>query len=93
MTADEFRADSQRQSQELYALVSDAVQAYAAHQERPSLSALAGALAGALGQCLATIQDPKHRAALRRSVDAALSDYELGEGFGKVQVHVLAGKH
>ena len=92
VSTDAFRSDSQRQAQELYEIIEGSVHDYAKRQANPSLSALVGALATVLGQCLATVP-AAYRPSLRTGIDRTIRDHEGGAGLGRAEVKLMTGKH
>lgn len=72
----DWKAEDQRQAQELCDAIQNAIhehgQRVAAEGRPPILNAVFGALATVTGTALASIEDPRHRKAVRRSMDKAI---------------------
>lgn len=96
--SDPWKAEQDRQAQELAEIINDAIRTYAdlliANGRQPMLNAVASALVTIEGDTLAAIEDPRHRKAMRKSMETALPQAiakALGKA-GRAQVVVVGGR-
>ena len=74
--ADPWKDEQERQTQELVEAIQEAIDSYGKRilddGRQPTLNAVAGALASAIGAMLASVTDHRVRKALRRSIQQAV---------------------
>lgn len=91
---DAFKAEESRQAKIIADAINEAIMATGQTFETPIMNAVAGALVANEAAILASIEDPKHRKALRKAMEDARPRAfaeAMTRNHGKAQVITLGG--